>query len=120
MVFAVSGLVIREEPAATVTIQVGSNQLHTATLFCRTNSRDDSTITTSYKDDVNVQDGSLPFYNITKKSLVVQTKYPHDTGESLEGLHYCVINHGTVAVRSKSASRLEVHCTFVSYLKSDY
>ena len=101
--FAVSGIVIREEPADTVTTQVGSNQLRTATLYCRTNSQDDSTITTWYKDDVNVEDGSFLFYNITKESLVVETTDPHDTGESLEGLYYCVINNGTVAVRSKSA-----------------
>ncbi|XP_062513183.1 hemicentin-1-like isoform X2 [Corticium candelabrum] len=102
-VFAVSGLVIREEPADTVTTQVGPDQVRTATLYCRTNSQDDSIITTWYKDNVNVEDGNLPFYNITKESLVVQTADPHDTGESLEGLYYCVINNGTVAVRSKSA-----------------
>ncbi|XP_062511562.1 uncharacterized protein LOC134187469 [Corticium candelabrum] len=99
----VSGLVIREEPADTVSTHVGPDQLRTATLYCRTISRDNLTITTWYKDDVNVEEGSLPFYNITKESLVVQTTDPHDTGESLERLYYCVINNGTVAVRSKSA-----------------
>ncbi|XP_062512780.1 peroxidasin homolog [Corticium candelabrum] len=93
----------REEPADTVSTHVGPDQLRTATLYCRTNSQDKSTITTWYKDDVNVEDGSLPFYNVTKDRLVVQTTDSHDTGESLEGLYYCVINNVTVAVRSKSA-----------------
>ena len=34
---------------------------------------------------------------------MVQTTDMNDPGEILEGLYYCVINNGSVAVRSKSA-----------------
>ncbi|XP_062512775.1 uncharacterized protein LOC134188625 [Corticium candelabrum] len=92
----------REEPADTVITQVG--HVHTATLYCKTNSQDNSTITTWYKDDVNVEEGSLPFYNITKESLVVQTTDINDPGAILEGLYYCVINNGTPTVSATSRS----------------
>ncbi|XP_062513107.1 peroxidasin homolog isoform X2 [Corticium candelabrum] len=100
-VLAIDGFEIREEPEDTVITQLG--HVHTATLYCKTNSQDNLTITTWYKDDVNVEEGSLPFYNITKESLVVQTTSFNDPREILEGLYYCVINNGTANIRSKSA-----------------
>ena len=100
-VLAIDGFEFREEPEDTVITQAG--YFRTATLYCKTNSQDDLTITNWYKDDVNVEEGGLPFNNITKESLVIQTTGMDDPGEVLEGLYYCVINNGTVYVRSKSA-----------------